>query len=568
MVVKKTYRNSKRRVELSDLFSEASSINYDNPAGGDYIRNVVAEMNSALKDGTDRQNKDEEKKEPETKELIPGETLIGTKTGTIQGELRQIRIFYGNFINPMNIHNGKYIPIKKKEYLKILNEFLNSDEGREYRKPSEVEISEAFTEVRKFVNRYIENLNRRKPGMMQPGRSPAASSRKEESAQEDKGGQPEQNSEEQRFADDLSEEERKEVEIIQAKQYTKQQMKEIRKGFDKERRRSSLAMVLLVLFAILTLGAVGFLIKNIVIASFQDIELQLTKEDTVINVGDPFNAQDYVDHVTEADNIYIIYPSLDTSSAGIYYLDYIATNNYKNVKKTLKAIVVDSQGPVITLNEEEIHLVRDRDEDNFDALSYVQEITDNVDSDLKPAVNELDWEKDEQILTYTVNDSAGNTGTATLKVFIEDKTVCDKHATYDEETNTCTCNSGYKGDGTACRLIQSSSSSSNSGNTGNSSSSGNSGGTGGGTTGGGGGDTPNPPSPPSPSSPFISASSVTVKVGTSLAEVQAKLVAGISSSSGYWVDYSAVNTSVPGSYPVYIHGNDGAEGSCSVTVVE
>ena len=564
MTVKNPYRSSKRREMLSELFSDLPSLDNESAAGKDYVRKVVSEMNSA----SDAEIADTEQKEPELKKLVPGETLIGTKIGTIQGELKQIRIFYGNFINPMNIHNGRYVPLKKKEYLKILEEFLDSEEGRGYERPNEEEINEAFAEVRKSVTEYISSLDRRKQGMMQPGRAQAASSGKPEPAQEEEGGQPEQDSQEQQFADDLSEEERKEVELIQTKQYTKQQIKEIRKGFDKERRRSSLTMVLLVLFAILTLGAAGFLIKNIVIASFQDIELQLTKEDTVINVGDPFNAQDYVDHVTEADNIYIIYPSLDTSSAGIYYLDYVATNNYKNVKKTLKAIVVDSQGPVITLNEEEIHLVRDRDEDNFDALSYVQEITDNVDSDLKPAVNELDWEKDEQILTYTVNDTAGNTGTATLKVFIEDKTVCDKHATYDEETNTCTCNSGYKGDGTACRLIQSSSSSSNSGNTGNSPSSGNSGGTGGGTTGGGGGDTPNPPSPPSPSSPFISASSVTVKVGTSLAEVQAKLVAGIGSSSGYWVDYSAVNTSVPGSYPVYIHGNDGAEGSCSVTVVE
>jgi len=564
MTVKNPYRSSKRREMLSELFSDLPSLDNESAAGKDYVRKVVSEMNSA----SDAEIADTEQKEPELKKLVPGETLIGTKIGTIQGELKQIRIFYGNFINPMNIHNGRYVPLKKKEYLKILEEFLDSEEGRGYERPNEEEINEAFAEVRKSVTEYISSLDRRKQGMMQPGRAQAASSGKPEPAQEEEGGQPEQDSQEQQFADDLSEEERKEVELIQTKQYTKQQIKEIRKGFDKERRRSSLTMVLLVLFAILTLGAAGFLIKNIVIASFQDIELQLTKEDTVINVGDPFNAQDYVDHVTEADNIYIIYPSLDTSSAGIYYLDYVATNNYKNVKKTLKAIVVDSQGPVITLNEEEIHLVRDRDEDNFDALSYVQEITDNVDSDLKPAVNELDWEKDEQILTYTVNDTAGNTGTATLKVFIEDKTVCDKHATYDEETNTCTCNSGYKGDGTACRLIQSSSLTSSSGNTGNSPSSGNSGGTGGGTTGGGGGDTPNPPSPPSPSSPFISASSVTVKVGTSLAEVQAKLVAGIGSSSGYWVDYSAVNTSVPGSYPVYIHGNDGAEGSCSVTVVE
>ena len=554
MPSKKSYRNSKRRDALSELFSDPPAL--DSPQNGsDLVRDVVAEMNSTSNEEIDRKIGEAETEETKLKKMIPGETQIGTKTGTIQGELRQIRIFYGNFVNPMNIHNGKYVPLKKKEYLKILNEFLDSDEGKEYQRPSEEDIDRAFTEVMESVNRYIENQNRKQPGMMQPGRSQAAAvSQKEESPEEEKGGQPQDNPEQQHFADDLSEEERKEVEFIQAKQYTKQQMKEIRKGFDSERRKSSLTMVLLILLALLILGVAVFLAKDAIKGSMADIELELKQEVLTLQTGEIFNAPDYVKYVTEDEDVYIIYPTLDTGAIGEYDLEYVATNNYKNVKKTLKVNVVDGTAPVIELNTEEINLVRNRDEEEFDPMSYIETLSDDTDEDPDLVITPIDWERDEQTLIYKAQDSFKNTSTASLKVTIEDKAACDKNATYDEETNTCSCNKGYRGDGSACQLIPSSSSSSASG--GSSPSNGQSGSS---TGGGGSGSDPQP---------FISASSITVKVGTSLSDVQAKLVAGISSSSGYWVDFSEVNTSVPGTYPVYIHGNDGAEGSCSVTVVE
>lgn len=564
MAPKNSYRDSKRRDALSELFSDPPAL--DSPQkGSDLVRDVVAEMNSTSKKELDRKIEEAGTEETKLKKLIPGETQIGTKTGMIQGELRQIKIFYGNFINPMNIHNGKYVPLKKKEYLKILNEFLDSEEGKEYQRPDDDDINRAFTEVKESVNRYIESQSRKQPGMMQPGRSQAAPvSKKEELSEEDKGGQPQDNPEQQRFADDLSEEERKEVELIQAKQYTKQQMKEIRKGFDSERRRSSLTMVLLILLALLVLGIAIFLAKDVIKGSMANIELELKQEVLTLRTGEIFNAPDYVKYVTDDNNVYIIYPTLDTGGIGEYDLDYVATNNYKNVKKTLKVKVVDGTAPVIVLNAEEIKLVRNRDEDSFDPMTYIETLTDDTDEDPDLVITPVNWEKDEQILIYKVQDSHKNTSTASLKVLIEDKAVCDKNATYDEETNTCSCNKGYRGDGSACKLITSSS-------PGNTNPSGNNSGSNSDpqlSTPTPSNPEPSTPTPPSPTQPFISASSVTVKVGTSLAEVQAKLVAGISSSSGYWVDYSAVNTSVPGSYPVYIHGNDGAEGSCSVTVVE
>jgi len=56
--------------------------------------------------------------------------------------------------------------------------------------------------------------------------------------------------------------------------------------------------------------------------------------------------------------------------------------------------------------------------DDFHASEYIEEASDNVDGNLKDKVTEteLDTSKDEQMITYTVSDSSGNTETAKLKV--------------------------------------------------------------------------------------------------------------------------------------------------------
>lgn len=557
-----SYRNSRRREILSELFSDIQNPENSKDKESGCIKDAAAETNSLSIEGADRPIKEEAAGKQELKKLIPGETLIGTRVGTIQGELRQLKIFYGNFINPMNIHNGKYVPFKKKEYLKILDEFLESEEGKQYQKPSEDDIRRAFDEVKTSVDRYIEDLNTKNTGMIQPGRSrQTLSLEKKEVYRKDEEGQIEESPEESRFADDLSEKERKEVELIRTKQYTRQQMEEIRKSFDSEKRNSSITMIVLVLFTILIFSAAVFLARDGILGSMATIELELKQKSVTLKAGDAFVASEYVKYVTEDSNVFIIYPSLDTGKTGEYDLDYVATNNYRSVRKTLRVKVVDSEAPSIVLAYEEIKLVRNRDEESFDPLSFIETISDNIDKDLVPVITEIDWEKDEQILIYRLQDSSGNASTASLKVMIEDKAICDRNAVYEKETNTCSCNRGYKGDGTACRLISTAGSAVSSGNSTASDP----------TSQSSDQAPPNPqPSSPAPSnpSPFINASSITVKIGTSIPDVQAKLVAGISSSSGYWVDFTSVNTSVPGSYPVYIHGNDGAEGSCTVTVVE
>ncbi|MBR2787526.1 MAG: hypothetical protein IKD94_00025 [Erysipelotrichaceae bacterium] len=389
--------------------------------------------------------------------LIPGETLIKTIEGMIEGEPRTVKVYYGNYVIPMI--NGRFRPLKREVYQKALNEFLDSQEGSRYDRPSKEENEEALAEVRRVVEAYLKKQEILKASnIMQPGRTLPGPEQKQEEipAREKDEEEPE---EKQTFKDDVPSEEAKAIEFIRNKNYTRQQIKEIRKGFDSEKRRSALATVMIIMISLAALALAIYLIKDIVVKAHALIELELKQSEITIRAGDPFNPSDYIKYVTKDDSIYIIYPSLDTKDVGVHDLEYVATNGIKNVKKTLTANVIDGESPVIRLKEEEILLVRGRDEENFDPMDYVKETSDNLDEKLEVEVNELDWSKDEQSLSYRVKDSSGNSGSAQLLVKIEDMAVCDRNASYNPSTNTCRCKSGYTGDGTACRIVSTSASS-------------------------------------------------------------------------------------------------------------
>ena len=307
----------------------------------------------------------------------------------------------------------------------------------------------------------------------QPGRSFQISEENEASGfpTSSEGGQPDET-----FADDPTNED-KAVEFIQSQKFSKEQILAMRKDIKKGNRRSTLATVLIAFISVAIFGFAIFLIKDLIVRAHALIELELKQNSITIRAGDAFNPSDYVKYVTEDESVYIIYPSLDTEDVGEHSIDFVATNGIKNVRKTMTVNVIDGDSPTIVLTDEEIKLVRNRDEETFDALKYVKEVHDNIDpdEDLYVEVNDLDWEKEEQSLSYRVKDSSGNAGKAVLLVKIEDKAVCDKNATYNSASNTCSCKSGYSGDGIACKLIQSSSGGTAASGSGNSSGSGSSG---------------------------------------------------------------------------------------------
>ena len=464
---KRDSRNIQKRA-LSDLFtSEMENVSE--------VEQKITEESVAKENDNQQKEGNGSVAQPDVQsklQLVPGETLIGTKTGKIGGEFRELDIYYGNYVLPLIRNN--FLVLKKDEYLRMLNGFLDSEEGQIYERPSEEQIEQSFVDAQQLQKKYLKDLLMQKASeTTQPGRSFQISEENEASGfpSSSEGGQPDET-----FADDPTNED-KAVEFIQSQKFSKEQILAMRKDIKKGNRRSTLATVLIAFISVAILGFAIFLIKDLIVRAHALIELELKQNSITIRAGDAFNPSDYVKYVTEDESVYIIYPSLDTEDVGEHSIDFVATNGIKNVRKTMTVNVIDGDSPTIVLTDEEIKLVRNRDEETFDALKYVKEVHDNIDPDeeLYVEVNDLDWEKEEQSLSYRVKDSSGNAGKAVLLVKIEDKAVCDKNATYNSASNTCSCKSGYSGDGIACKLIQSSSGGTAASGSGNSSGSGDTG---------------------------------------------------------------------------------------------
>lgn len=346
-----------------------------------------------------------------------------------------------------------------------------------------------------------------------------------------------------------------EEESKKRKEILKQEKKETRKG--KLESFKTILVILLILILLGALGGIGYLFRDSILKSLEILELDIPTDVIELNYGDDFNAEDYVLKATDGEDIIKIYPTyFNTNELGEFELDYVLTNNVKTKKRTLRVRVVDKIAPKLELTDNEISLTRTVDE--FKAKDYIESLTDNYDSEPTLDISELDWSKYKQEITYKATDSSGNETNKVLTVYIKDKPKPVVQPTNNTANTNTTQNQ------------QSDYSSNNDNNNSGSSSSGSSQQP---------SYTPDPTPTPQPQptptpapaptpSAYISAPSVSVKVGTDIGDIQAMIVGGIDSSSGYSVDFSAVNSSAPGSYVVYVYGNDGASTTCTVTVTE
>ena len=69
--------------------------------------------------------------------------------------------------------------------------------------------------------------------------------------------------------------------------------------------------------------------------------------------------------------------------------------------------------------------------DDFHSMDYIEDASDNVDGNLKDKVtaSELDASLDDQVITYRISDSSGNTVTAELKVILVDPVIATPEPT-------------------------------------------------------------------------------------------------------------------------------------------
>lgn len=300
---------------------------------------------------------------------------------------------------------------------------------------------------------------------------------------------------------------------LEAEQEKKLEQQQIRTEVSRKKLHNTISIlrILMILGMIGIIAGVFFFGREIYRIYHEDLFLNFRSDEVVLEYGGTFNAQDQIENCSEGENIMIIFPSFAADELGEYSVTYQLSNGLKTIRKDLRIRVVDSTNPQITLKTDEIILIREVDE--FIPEEYIEEIYDNYDQDPIVSIDELDWELDKQDIRYCAKDSSGNSTDVFLHVFIQ-----DKPKEKPKPANTTPAPSSSSGSG------------------GSASDDG----------GSGGGNTPQPAEPAK-----VYCHNVTVKVGTDPGTAAYSTYDGLSGNITITMQYSELNTSVPGTYPVY-----------------
>ena len=204
----------------------------------------------------------------------------------------------------------------------------------------------------------------------------------------------------------------------------------------------------ILIFVLIIAGGIGAAFAGLLLtgslnAYMQPLDLTLTADQVYIEYGSSFSPMEYVQSYTQDSAVELILPdTLDTNALGKKELLYKLKNSKKVVTKELEVNVIDSKAPKLILKQNEVKLTRTMDD--FHASEYIEEASDNVDGNLKDKVTEteLDTSKDEQVITYSVSDSSGNTAAAELKVTLIDPVIATPAPTEDQSSRDETSRSG------------------------------------------------------------------------------------------------------------------------------
>ncbi len=211
--------------------------------------------------------------------------------------------------------------------------------------------------------------------------------------------------------------------------------------------------------------------------------------------------------------------------------------------------VVDEEAPVILIDD---HIEVEEGNEYFD-LNSVIKVSDNYDKNCTLSIDgDFDIDKiGKYQLKAVASDINGNESEKEFTVEVVEK---EKEIVEVEVPS-------YSGGSTTTSRPSSGGSSSSKPSDGNSGSSKPSDGSSSSSSGSSGSQKP------SSSSPYINGvRNISIAKGSSMSDMIYELTRNISASSSVTVDYTRVNLSVAGSYPVYYYGQDGASASCTVTV--
>ena len=134
-----------------------------------------------------------------------------------------------------------------------------------------------------------------------------------------------------------------------------------------------------------------------------------------------FNPMDYIEEYTKADGIQLILPeAVNTKQIGEIKVIYTLKNQLKSISKELTIKIQDKTAPTITLNTKDVTLTRTKD--TFHGKAYLSSAMDDVDGDVTDSVTwtNPDESINDQTITYSIKDKAGNKSQSVLSLHYKD----------------------------------------------------------------------------------------------------------------------------------------------------
>ena len=183
----------------------------------------------------------------------------------------------------------------------------------------------------------------------------------------------------------------------------------------------NLFMVLLIVVVIVGGVAIGYFGKKYFMLFNQPMEIKLKSDHIELKYGEAFNPIDYIEDYTKADGIQLILPeAVETKQIGEIKVIYTLKNQLKSISKELTIKIQDKTAPTITLNTKDVTLTRTKD--TFHGKAYLSSAMDDVDGDVTEHVTwtNPDESMNDQTITYSVKDKAGNESQSMLSLHYKD----------------------------------------------------------------------------------------------------------------------------------------------------
>ena len=181
---------------------------------------------------------------------------------------------------------------------------------------------------------------------------------------------------------------------------------------DKYHRPVPWRRIVLGLVCLLAAGGGSLLIHGM--KREKPVPLELRVQEVTLAAGQSFRPEDYVRQPQDLSEVQLP-EGFQVEEPGSYLAEYIL-NKDPDVHEYLRIRVVDEAAPQITLKAETASITAG---EQPDCLTYLQEVTDNVDGDLlRQTACTYDEERLE--IVFTAKDRAGNTAEAVLPVSTEE----------------------------------------------------------------------------------------------------------------------------------------------------